>query len=171
MANSLPELFPHGVAEEPSGVLHRLARALRLLALLERQRILFTVNLETLGVELLSGEERNIRYPNTFLIPGRAKRESLLPGQLAKLLFCYTGDPEEDIVERMWVIVESRNKHGEYVGILDNDPIRIPSLEAGMCLPFLAEHIIDADDVQPVDGISGKPRLWGKKLLSFVRKR
>lgn len=56
----------------------------------------YTVDLEAMHVELLSAVERNAQHPETFPIPSRAARESVEPGEIVKLLFCYTGDPEED---------------------------------------------------------------------------
>lgn len=131
----------------------------------------YTVDLEAMHVELLSAEERNAQHPETFPIPSRAARESLEPGEIVKLLFCYTGDPEEDFVERMWVIVESRDKHGRYVGVLDNDPIDIPDLEAGMALPFTAEHIIDIDEETMIEGFALRPTTWREKLRSIFRRQ
>lgn len=68
-----------------------------------------------------NGEELNKEFPETFFIPPRLKRDTLLPGELVKLIFrIWLGD--ETHVERMWVIVSSRTENG-YTWTLDNDPL------------------------------------------------
>jgi len=104
--------------------------------------------------ELESGEERHERSPDSFWIPPRAERETLQPGQTAKLLFVIEGEhPGGEIcveVGRMWVFV-TEAQDGEYVGILDNQPASLePSpdvyLSEGVEIPFHPEHVIDIDD-------------------------
>lgn len=101
------------------------------------------------GWHLDSGEERHANAPDTFWIPTREARESLQPGDYAKLIFVIALDDAEDSVdvERMWVIV--RERIGDtYLGILDNKPSGITENEdlwLGTELPFRPEHIIDID--------------------------
>jgi hypothetical protein len=61
------------------------------------------------GWELISAEDRNVAAPETFHIPAREKRESLAPGDAAKLLFDIETREEGRVVDRgvdrMWVIV------------------------------------------------------------------
>ncbi len=87
-----------------------------------------------------NGEELNKEFPETFFIPPRVKRDALLPGELAKLIFrIWLGD--EAHAERMWVIVSSRTETG-YTGILDNDPLCTKELQSGVGVVFGPEHII-----------------------------
>jgi hypothetical protein len=75
------------------------------------------------GWELVSAEDRNAGHPETFQIPSREKRESLAPGDGAKLLFDIETREHGRIVDRgvdrMWVIVKARTEHG-YIGVLGN---------------------------------------------------
>ena len=99
------------------------------------------------GWELGNGEERHAEAPETFWIPSRRDRESLKPGDYAKLIFRIALDDDEDpcSVERMWVLV--RGRVGEtYFGVLDNEPGGIAEndeLWLGTELPFRAEHVIN----------------------------
>jgi hypothetical protein len=77
------------------------------------------------GWELISAEDRNAAYPETFQIPTRERRESLAPGDGAKLLFDIETREQGRVVDRgvdrMWVIVKTRTERG-YIGVLDSDP-------------------------------------------------
>lgn len=86
------------------------------------------------------GEELHRLNPDTFWIPERAERDSLLPGQLVKLIFRLSVDGEEH-VERMWVQIRSRSGDG-YVGVLDNDPYCTNELRAGAEVRFVEAHVI-----------------------------
>lgn len=87
-------------------------------------------------VNLTSGEEMNRQYPDTFHIPTREERESLKPGQSAKLIF-------EDLHERMWVSVVEKTDTG-YLGSLDNIPTCPTSdIDYGDLVEFGPEHVID----------------------------
>jgi hypothetical protein len=102
----------------------------------------------TSGWQLVSAESRNATHPETFQIPPREKRESLSPGDGAKLLFDIetreAGRVIDRGVHRMWVIVKTRTESG-YTGILDNDPGRAEnlSLHQGDSIAFGPEHIVD----------------------------
>jgi len=87
-----------------------------------------------------NGEKLNKDSPETFSIPPRAQRDSLLPGELVKLIFRMSLG--EDVqIERMWVIIKSRTDTG-YIGTLDNDPFCTKELQAGAEVVFGPEHII-----------------------------
>ena len=105
--------------------------------------------LEVDGWCLEDGEALHREAPGTFHIPDPERRQSLRPGDLAKLFFRIAVDNDEEpvAVERMWVLV--RGKVGpHYFGVLDNDPYSIEENEEfwnGTELPFGARHVIDID--------------------------
>jgi hypothetical protein len=98
------------------------------------------------GWELISAEDRCGAHPNTFQIPARDKREALLPGDGAKLLFDIETSEKGRIVDRgvdrMWVIVRSRTESG-YIGVLDNSPgvAENVQLHEGDVISFGPEHV------------------------------
>ena len=100
------------------------------------------------GWELISAEDRTVAHPETFKIPAREKRESLAPGDAAKLLFDIETREEGRVVDRgvdrMWVIVEARTERG-YIGVLDSDPGAAENLRLreGDSVTFGPEHIAD----------------------------
>jgi hypothetical protein len=105
--------------------------------------------IETDGWQLESAEARHAASPDTFLIPPRAQREGLRPGDGAKLLFQIASAETTRVergVERMWVIVR-RRADGLYVGILDSTPTSTDpvtsSLARGCEVLFAPEHIAD----------------------------
>ena len=115
------------------------------------------------GWMLGSGEERHAAAPQTFWIPDRISRESLQPGDYAKLIFCISvADNEAPEVERMWVLVRGR-VGPTYFGILENEPGGIEEndeLWVGTEVPFRAEHIIDIKrrDEESIDLAAQPPR-------------
>ena len=92
---------------------------------------------------LNSGVDRHKEAPDTFEIPPESERESLRPGDLAKLIFRISvGD--EVHVERMWVqVVQTKPEY--YVGALDNDPCCTDDIRHGMPVEFHADHIVQID--------------------------
>ena len=98
------------------------------------------------GWELISAEDRNAANPETFPIPEREKRESLAPGDGAKLLFDIETREQGRVldrgVDRMWVIVKARTERG-YIGVLDSDPGTAENLRLrqGDSITFGPEHI------------------------------
>lgn len=100
---------------------------------------------------LEDGEACHAAAPETFWLPERQQRESLQPGDLAKLIFRMSVDnPDQDFVavERMWVVVRERTSSG-YLGILDNEPNAIAENDEfwlGTELPFSAKHVINIDE-------------------------
>ncbi|MFC5862927.1 DUF2314 domain-containing protein [Acidicapsa dinghuensis] len=103
-------------------------------------------SIATDGWELVSAEDRNTAHPNTFHIPTREQRETLVPGDGAKLLFDIeiraNGVIKDRGVERMWVIVKARSE-GVYIGLLDNDPVTAENLQLqkGDVITFGPEHV------------------------------
>ena len=100
------------------------------------------------GWWLSDGEDAHAESPETFWIPPANERQSLAPGDLAKLRF-YILAPDEsgELVEhgeRMWVQVQARQAEW-YRGILDNDPYCTERLQAGLELWFQSRHVIDID--------------------------
>ena len=105
---------------------------------------------ETDGWCLDDGEARHAAAPDTFWLPERQRRESLQPGDLAKLIFRISVDDahESVAVERMWVIVRERTSDG-YLGVLDNEPDAIAENDKfwlGTEFPFSAKHVIDIEE-------------------------
>ena len=98
------------------------------------------------GWELDDGEERHRESPETFLLPAAEVRESLLRGEIVKLLFRIELEDDEKVrtqeVERIWVIVQAPLKNGMYVGTLDNDPQCTEGIKAGMEIVFEPRHVI-----------------------------
>jgi uncharacterized protein YegJ (DUF2314 family) len=93
---------------------------------------------------LVSAEERKQQSPRTFVIPERARRESLRIGDQAKLLF-----EEQGLcgcVERMWVEILKRGSEGRYVGKLLNRPFFMVSIAYGDVVEFGPEHVADWAD-------------------------
>lgn len=107
-------------------------------------------SLDADGWMLVSAEERQAAYPETFQIPSRTDRETLVPGAAAKLLFhIETKDASRVIdsgVDRMWVIVRAVTPEG-YLGVLDSDPGQSEglNLREGDILVFGAEHVAAID--------------------------
>lgn len=102
------------------------------------------------GWSLEDGEAYHDAAPDTFWIPDRQRRESLEPGDFAKLIFLIRVDNDEKpfAVERMRVIVRERIDGG-YLGILDNDPDAISENDefwSGIELPFSPNHVINIQD-------------------------
>lgn len=103
-------------------------------------------SLDADGWMLVSAEQRHAAHPETFEIPSKADRETLVPGAAAKLLFhIETREANRVIdrgVDRMWVIVRAVGPDG-YVGVLDNDPGRSEglNLHEGDDIVFGPEHV------------------------------
>lgn len=100
--------------------------------------------IEENGWVLVSAEERAAEAPSTFQIPPRSVRESLFPGDGAKLLFDVETREGGRIVHRMWVIIKVRTENG-YIGVLDNDPgtavnVKLHERDLVICGP---EHVAD----------------------------
>jgi len=100
------------------------------------------------GWALISAEDRALAYPGTFQLPPLAERQSLSPGDAAKLLFDIETKENGQIVDRgvdrMWVIVKAKTEHG-YLGVLDSDPGHAENLtlRPGSQVIFGPQHVID----------------------------
>jgi hypothetical protein len=122
--------------------------------------------LERDGWQLVSAEVRNAAHPETFPIPTRDRRMSLVPGDAVKLLFDIetreVGRTIDRGVDRMWVIVKAV-RDGRYVGVLDNDPGEAKGLllHLGDEIVFGAEHVA-AIERPPHDYIVRK---YGREFL------
>lgn len=98
------------------------------------------------GWTLVSAEERHAAHPHTFEIPPRVLREALVPGDAAQLLFDIetkeAGRVIDRGIDRMWVIVKTRDAHG-FAGVLDNDPGRAENLNLreGDIICFGPHHV------------------------------
>jgi hypothetical protein len=89
---------------------------------------------------LISAEECHARTPERFWIPDKADRDSLQPGDTAKVLFrTYTGDNIGG--ERIWIEVAGR-VGDKYIGRLGNTPFIIAG-KYGDRVYFRAKHVID----------------------------
>lgn len=106
--------------------------------------------------KLGSGVERNTKYPETFWIPSEEEKDSIIAGDLVKLMF----EMKCSCAERMWVRV-SEVGHPKMVGTLANQPVGIPRLDFGDTVKFKRDHIIDieiddGDEHQVVEGEGGE---------------
>ena len=121
--------------------------------------------IESDGWCLENGEHYHANAPTTFWIPDLQQRESLEPGDLAKLIFQIRVDDaaEPVAVERMWVLVRERI-NGGYLGVLDNEPSAIAENDEfwlGTEMPFAPHHIIDISEKDPktIELAKGEPRV------------
>lgn len=107
-------------------------------------------DLEFDGWCLEDGEAHYRAAPDTFWIPELEKRQDLVTGDYAKLIFRISleDDPNgRSSIERMWVVVRERIDGG-YLGVLDNKPDAIEEndeLWLGTELPFAPGHVIDIE--------------------------
>ena len=105
--------------------------------------------IENNGWRLISAEQRASEHPG-FTLPDRTRRESLVPGDAAKLLFDIETREDGRVidrgVDRMWVLVKKRTESG-YIGVLDSDPGCAENLDlmTGTEVEFGPEHVIDID--------------------------
>ncbi|KHN90087.1 DUF2314 domain-containing protein [Pectobacterium actinidiae] len=98
---------------------------------------------ETDHYELDDGEALNREHPDSFWIPDKAVRESLVPGDFVKLIFRMeeTAGADDLSVERMWVNVTKKHET-LYEGVLDNDPKGSDCVQCGQSVTFHARHVI-----------------------------
>ena len=92
-----------------------------------------------MNYELENGEAMHREHPNTFAMPQRAERETLLPGDYAKVVFLADGEGE-----RMWVEIATTDPDADspYEGTLANDPIVHLELSHGDLVQFGPEHVV-----------------------------
>ncbi len=89
---------------------------------------------------LLDADAQHAATPDTFEIPSLLDRETLRPGDLAKL--CFLGkEPETGCEgERIWVEVTGTSPGG-YTGTLANDPFYLP-LGYGQQVEFTSANVL-----------------------------
>ncbi len=75
-------------------------------------------------------------------IPDEAARRSLMPGDIARLLFHWRTAEHTTRRQYRWVRVTEAGATG-YLGILDDDPVIPGTLEAGDLVCFRPEHVVD----------------------------
>jgi hypothetical protein len=92
-----------------------------------------------MNYELTNGEVMNREHPDTFAMPQRSERETLLPGDFAKVVFIADGEGE-----RMWVEIGTTDADAAspYEGSLANDPIVHMGLSFGDLVQFGPEHVV-----------------------------
>lgn len=108
---------------------------------------------------LANVEERNRAHPDTFHIQSRSRREALMVGDSAKLIF------EEKGVgtERMWLRILAPVSDGRYYGELANQPVMISGILPGDRIEFGPEHV--AETQKELLG------LWNPGLVTHRPKR
>lgn len=91
----------------------------------------------------------NREHPRTFFIPSRDERDSLVSGQVVKLIFdAPDSGPNGPSAERMWVIVGGRSG-ANYFGRLDSQPQTIARLNAGDRIEFAPENVVSIWEDRP----------------------
>ncbi|MEO6580301.1 MAG: hypothetical protein ABIN83_04015 [Sphingomicrobium sp.] len=118
---------------------------------------------------LEDGEALHREAPDTFWLPDLERRDALVAGDLAKLVFRISVENDEEpvAVERMWVLVRGR-VGSTYFGVLDNDPYATDENDefwSGVELPFAARHVIDidpADDATRAKAAEPPRRAWSR---------
>lgn len=86
------------------------------------------------------------KYRYTFYKPGPDEIAQIKVGENVKLIFCFESDnPEAPEAERMWVIVDSIDGNGGFMGHLDNTPRWIKDIEVGDPVSFRDIHIINTE--------------------------
>lgn len=109
----------------------------------EPRRTIRLPDFERDGFGLDDAEKRQAEF-SEFRIPDLSERQTLRPGDYAKLLFEIDVDGDIE-VERMWVLIRERTENG-YVGSLANNAIDAggnPRLLFGAELRFEDRHIAD----------------------------
>ena len=89
-------------------------------------------------IELKNAEAVHASHPQTFGIPSRIDRETLIVGDFAKLMFVHANGN----VERMWVKIRCPLSNGQYAGSIDNVPLLGDDWKLGDLIIFKPEHII-----------------------------
>lgn len=92
---------------------------------------------------IVDAEERHRNSPDTFQIPSKVARNSLLPGDQVKLAF-EPADTEEAGVggERLWFEVIDVLDDGAYLGVFRNFPVFF-DVDLEEAIEFTPENILD----------------------------
>jgi hypothetical protein len=113
---------------------------------------------------------RDSKY--TFYKPSLAVISGLAPGNICKLIFCFSSDnPESPRAERMWVVID-RIDNGKFQGHLDNQPQYIEDLSLGDVIYFEPRHIIDLDIPDEEPSLVEKYKDWclvTKEIVNGIR--
>ena len=84
--------------------------------------------------------------PYTFYKPSRELISRVRPGEVVKLIFCFTSDdPEAPRAERMWVLVDEVLPDESFRGRLNNEPRHIQDLKLDDPVSFQACHVINTE--------------------------
>ena len=84
--------------------------------------------------------------PYTFYKPSRELISRVRPGEVVKLIFCFTSDdPAAPSAERMWVLVDEVLADGSFRGRLNNEPRHIQDLQLDDPVVFQACHVINTE--------------------------
>jgi uncharacterized protein YegJ (DUF2314 family) len=92
-------------------------------------------------IRLANTEERNAQSNGRFELPDLRDRQTLQPGDYAKVIFEAVAPWGPG--ERMWVKVEILFDNGRYLGTLSNTPIAVTELNAGDKVEFGSENICE----------------------------
>ena len=85
-------------------------------------------------------------YPYTFYKPSRDLISRVRPGEVVKLIFCFSSDdPEAPRAERMWVLVDELLPDGSFRGRLNNEPRHISDLKLDDPISFQPCHVINTE--------------------------
>jgi uncharacterized protein YegJ (DUF2314 family) len=90
-------------------------------------------------IRLANTEERSEQSQGRFWLPALEDRQTLRPGDYAKIIF------ETAIIsgERMWVEVVTKTPEGRYLGILDNIPVVVLAVKRGDMIEFGPENVCE----------------------------
>lgn len=104
------------------------------------------------GIALNDPRPIAAKAPYTFELPHKVELSALQGGDAVKAIFRQTEGETKHSAERMWVQIE-RIEEGVVHGTLDNDPIDMPLIEAGMPVSIPLTHVIScafhADNPRP----------------------
>lgn len=93
------------------------------------------------GIELDDPRPIAAEAPYTFELPHEAEIAALKPGDGVKAIFRELDGESRYGAERMWVLIE-RIEDGIAYGTLENDPLEMTAIEAGMPVAIPLSHVI-----------------------------
>lgn len=93
------------------------------------------------GIELDDPRPIAAEAPYTFELPHEAEIAALKPGDGVKAIFRELDGESRYGAERMWVLIE-RIEDGIAYGTLENDPLEMTAIEAGMTVAIPLSHVI-----------------------------
>lgn len=96
--------------------------------------------------KLENADETAAAHKYTFFKSPRETIALVKPGEVVKLIFVFESeDPEAPRAERMWVLVDSIDPNGKFVGRLNNQPSWISDLKLDDQVTFDASNIINTE--------------------------